>query len=258
MTTPRAPLWLLVTALGGPLAASAVLASLRDTVHSANAVLVLVLVVVAVAAVGYRSAGALAAVSSAVWFDFFLTEPYHRFTITDRNDVETAVMLILVGLAVAELALWGRRQQARSSRHEGYLEGVVSAAGMAAAGDTPSAAVVAFVADQIVDVLGVGQCDFVRGPPGGAHPLLNPDGTVTREGREIDVDRSGFPVDDVTELPVRSGGATLGRFVLSCPARVVWPTPEQRRVAAALADQAGVALGSPGTSRESPSRDPAP
>lgn len=247
----RAPLGLVVAALAGPLAASALLATVRDTVHSANAVLVLVLIVVAVAAVGHRTAGTLAAISSAVWFDFFLTEPYHRFTITDGNDVETAVMLILVGLAVAELALWGRRQQARSSRREGYLDGVVSAARMAAAGDTPSAAVVTFVADQIMDVLGVGQCDFVPGPPAGAHPQLNPDGRVSRHGREIDVDRSGFPVDDVTELPVTSGGAALGRFVLGCPERVVWPNLEQRRVAVTLADQAAAALGTPGPSRES-------
>ena len=33
---------------------------------------------VAVAANGYRLAGVLAALSAAVWFDFFLTQPYQR------------------------------------------------------------------------------------------------------------------------------------------------------------------------------------
>ena len=55
----------------------------------------------------------MAALSSAVWFDFFLTEPYNRLTISDQADIETAALLVLVGIAVTEVALWGRRQQAR-------------------------------------------------------------------------------------------------------------------------------------------------
>ena len=35
--------------------------------------------VVAVATLGNRIAGGLAAVSAAVWFDFFFTLPYYRF-----------------------------------------------------------------------------------------------------------------------------------------------------------------------------------
>jgi hypothetical protein len=45
--------------------------------------LALVLLVVAAAATGIRSAGIVAALSSALWFDF-LTQPYPRFTITDQ------------------------------------------------------------------------------------------------------------------------------------------------------------------------------
>jgi K+-sensing histidine kinase KdpD len=43
-------------------------------------------------------------------FDFFLTEPYRHFTITDRADVETAVLLLLVGITGARS---GRRRQRR-------------------------------------------------------------------------------------------------------------------------------------------------
>lgn len=55
--------------------------------------LAMVLVVVAVAANGYRLAGYLAAVSTAAWFDFFLTRPCEQFNITRRNDIETTVLL---------------------------------------------------------------------------------------------------------------------------------------------------------------------
>jgi K+-sensing histidine kinase KdpD len=39
-------------------------------------------------------------VSVAVWFDFFLTQPYERFTITRRTDIETTVLLLVIGVAV--------------------------------------------------------------------------------------------------------------------------------------------------------------
>src|SRR5258708_7141648 len=95
-----------------PLADCAVLTLFRDSIANTNAALGLVLLIVAAACTGIRSAGFLAALSSAASFDFFLTEPYNRFTITDRTDLETAVLLVLVGAAVTEVALWGRRQQA--------------------------------------------------------------------------------------------------------------------------------------------------
>ena len=78
----------LVAALLAPLAITAALVPLRTTsLSGANAALVLVVVIVAVSTNGHRLAGALAALSSAVWFDFFLTEPYQRFTITKASPV---------------------------------------------------------------------------------------------------------------------------------------------------------------------------
>ena len=115
---PRSSAVLIGLALAVPLAVCATLSAARGTVASDNAVLVLVLVVVAVAASGSRLAGVVAALSSAAWFDYFLTRPLHHFTIADRDDVETAVLLTLVGIAVTEIALWGRRQQARLSERE--------------------------------------------------------------------------------------------------------------------------------------------
>jgi hypothetical protein len=238
----------MTAALAGPLAVSAVMAAMRDVLANDNAALVLVLIVVAVAAAGHRPSAIVAALSSAAWFDFFLTEPYHRFTIAERDDVETAVLLVLVGIAVTEIALWGRRQQGRASRRHGYLDGVVSAARMAAEGDTPAPAVVTFVSDQIIAVLGVDKCEFKAGKPG-SHPRLNRDGSVTRDGHVIDVDRSGLPTHDVTEIVVEHRGRILGRFELVCVSRVVWPTLEQRLVAVTLAEQAGTALAADGATR---------
>ena len=111
----------LTAAVLAPVVAGALLSMVRDLITNNNAALVLVLVVVAVAATGHRVAGLVAAVVSAASFDFFLTQPYLQFAITERDDIEAAVLLALIGLAVTEIALWGRRQQARSSTRAGYL-----------------------------------------------------------------------------------------------------------------------------------------
>ena len=234
---------MLWAALVVPLAACAVLAAFRDGVANTNAALGLVLVVVAFAATGRRLAGVLAALSCGVWFDFFLTVPYQRLTIDDPADVETAVLLLVVGIAVTELALWGRRQQARASERAGYLDGIVTAA-RAVADGAGGGDLVGAVGLRIADVLGIDACRFDPGtaPSPPARPRLHGDGTVTRGGRPVDVARDGLPVDDVTELLVEHGGVVHGRYVLTSSTRVCRPDLDRRRVAATLAGQVGAAL----------------
>jgi hypothetical protein len=233
----------LTAAVLGPVAVSALLSPLRTLVTSNNAALVLVLVVVAVAGTGYRVAGLVAAVVSAASFDFFLTQPYLQFAIAERDDIEAAVLLALIGLAVTEIALWGRRQQARASARAGYLRGVVSAARLAASGITSPADVVELVGRQIGDVLDLDECRFDPGPRGNAgRPRLQPDGGITWRGRTVDVDRDGLPTLDAIELPVTSAGIDHGRFMLVSTSAVRRPDLERRLVAVTLADQAAAAL----------------
>jgi K+-sensing histidine kinase KdpD len=85
----------IVAALAAPLATAAVLLPFRASWPDADVALLLVVVVVGVAAAGNRVAGGLAAVWAAIWFDFFFTVPYYRFTIRSPADVTTAVLLLL-------------------------------------------------------------------------------------------------------------------------------------------------------------------
>lgn len=101
----------LLAALVVPFLVAFVLVPFRTDLSAPNAALILAVAVVAVAAVGTRVAGAAAALSAAVWFDFFLTEPYQRFVIADRDDIETAVLLLVVGLIVSQLAVRARRSR---------------------------------------------------------------------------------------------------------------------------------------------------
>jgi K+-sensing histidine kinase KdpD len=233
----------LTAAVLAPIAASALLSLARGRVTNNNAALVLVLVVVAVAATGYRVAGLLAAVVSAASFDYFLTQPYLQFAIAERDDIEAAVLLALIGLAVTEIALWGRRQQARASARAGYLHGVVSAARLAASGVTPSSALVELVGRQIVDVLGLDACRFDPGTQGEAdRPRLHADGSITWRGRVVDVEREGLPTLDAIELPVTSAGVEHGRYLLVSTSAVRRPDLERLQVVVTLADQAAAAL----------------
>jgi K+-sensing histidine kinase KdpD len=224
----------LVAALAFPPAAAAALATVRASLPAADGALILVVVVVAVAASGYRLAGVIAALSAAAWFDFFLTRPYESFTITSRANVETAVLLLVIGVTVTELAAWGRRQHGAASRRAGYLDGISAAAAAMAAGGSPSA-LIAEVSGQLTRLLSLRSCAFQYGVAGlGGPARLRPDGQVVAA-------RGGAP-DAPVELLVESGGLLHGRFLM-VPEPGAQPEPEQRLIAVALAEQVGAALG---------------
>jgi K+-sensing histidine kinase KdpD len=119
--------------------------------------MVLVVVVVAVAALGSRVAGVLAAVSAAAWFDFFFTRPYDRFTIRGSADLATAVLLLVVGLAVSQLPARGRRLQVIAITDAGYLSLIHEVASMARSA-APADSVLDRVEDQLIEVLELEDC----------------------------------------------------------------------------------------------------
>ncbi len=217
----------------------------RDSISAATSVLVLVLVVLTVATAGDRVAGFLAAVSAGAWFDFFLTEPYSTFAINDPDDIEAAVLLLVIGAAATEVSLLGRRAAAQASREAGYLDGVLGVGELARQGVLDSDQVIAIVADRISLVLGVSSCHYVtHAPVDPRMALLGRDGVLRINGHPIDVERDGLPT--TIELAVVPHGARPGDgyFVASSGARIVRPSLEQRKIAVHLADQV-TSLGSP-------------
>ena len=230
-----------LAALAAPLVLAAVLVPFRASFPNTDAALALILAVVAVAANGYRLAGIVAAASTTVWFDFFLTQPYERFSITHRTDIETTVLLLVIGVAVTEIAVWGRRQHVTASRRAGYLDGINSAAQAVAVGGS-APALTEQVTSQLTRLLGLRSCSFQYGVAGIGRPArLQHDGLVTIGQRAWNVDTEGFPGSTDTELLVESGGMFQGRFLMT-PAPGARPTLEQRLLAIAFADQVGAAL----------------
>ncbi len=230
----------LALAAGLPLVWCSVAAQLRGDVTAATAALVLVAIVVCAATTGDRVAGIVAAVSGGLWFDFFLTEPFHRFTIEDSDDLEVTLLLVLVGVAVTELAIWGGRQQAQASRRAGYLNGLMATSQIVSGQFSPRA-LADQVAAHIAELLEVDSCRFVEAGavPDGA--VLDADGEVRLRGRVLNVDRDGLPTLGEVVLPVRRNGHVAGVFIVVAATQIVRPTLEQRQVAVLLADQVGAA-----------------
>ncbi|MGW2233396.1 DUF4118 domain-containing protein [Streptomyces sp. NPDC001759] len=228
----------LTAGLAAPFLAALALVPFRTSLPHTNAALVLVVVVVAVAALGSRTAGVVAALSAAGWFDFFLTRPYETFDITASRDVETAVLLLFVGLIVSQLAARARRLEVITVTDAGYLSRIHRVAALDA--DT----VVDAVRRELTELLGLTACRFQYGTLLGQPPRLRNDGSVTVGRRSWDVDTAGWPEGEI-ELRVHGNARYLGRFMLTPgPGRV--PPLQARLVAATLADQTGAALDTSG------------
>jgi hypothetical protein len=236
MTRDRAAI---AAALAAPLAAAVILLPWRSSWVNANVALLLMAVVVAVAALGNRIAGVLAAIGAAIWFDFFFTMPYGRFTIRRSSDITMFVLLLIVGLTVSQLAARARRLKVIVITDARYLAQVRDTALLAQAARGPDD-VVDHVKEQLIDLLDLEGCRFEHGVLLGHPPRLEQDGAVrSRHGRLVDL--GDLPAEEV-ELRTFSNGRYIGRFMLK-PKPEAKPSLQARLVAVTLADLAGEALG---------------
>jgi hypothetical protein len=222
--------------LAVPLGLAAALVPFRASVPNTDGALALLLVVVAVAASGYRLAGILAAVSAAAWFDFFYTMPYERFAISRAADIRTAVLLLVVGVAVSQLAARARRLKVIAITDARYLAEIHEAAELAQVARTPDA-VIDHVKRQLTAVLDLAGCRFEYGTLIGHPPRLESDGSVTVGRRHLNVELAGLPREEI-ELRTFGNGQYHGRFMLA-PKPESRPSLQARLVAVTLADQAG-------------------
>ena len=232
-------------ALLAPLAAAVILLPFRASWSNTNVALLLVVVVVAVAALGNRVAGALAAVGAAVWFDFFFTVPYERFTIRSASDVTTFILLLVVGVTVSQLAAYARRLKVIAITDAGYLAQIQEAAALAQSARSPHD-VAEHVREQLVGLPGLERARFEFGSLRSHPPRLQADGTVMAGSGRWDVEHAGLPGE--VELRVSGGGQYYGRFLLT-PRPESRPSLQARLVAVSLADLAGRAFSADSVAR---------
>jgi hypothetical protein len=229
----------LTIAAFGPLLVAGILVPFRDDLASANVVLVFVLVVVFGAAVGTRWSGALTAVVSAMSYDFFFTKPYQSLKIDNANDVETTLLLLAIGLIVAEIVAYTRRHRARAATRSDEIQMLRRTAELVASGAS-SDDVLRTVQDELVGLLSLVECRFEAAPSASTLPTIERTGGVEGSHRRwIDGEFTlpGFGA----QIPVAARGRQFGRFVL-IPDLTKGVSIEERIVAVALADQVGAAL----------------
>lgn len=224
----------------GPVVVAGALVGIRDEIVNANVALILVLVVVLAASTGGWQAGAVAAVMSAVSFEFFHTRPYLRLTIASGDDVETTLLLLGVGVSVGYLSSRARAARLAATTGRAEIRRIHRIAELAAGG-VPAADVLLAGQDELRELLGLSVCRFEAPPFGLPLARIERNGAVTgvTEHRftrgEFELPREG------AELPVLARGQQIGRFVLE-PKPGVGVSLEQRVVAVAIADQIGTVL----------------
>jgi len=164
---------------------------------------------------------------------------------TDDDDIETTIILLVVGVAMGQFAEWAHksRRATQAARSElGRLRRVADLVSQDAnrneiklAGQT-----------EITALLGLQECRFEEPPFDVVLPRLERSGVLEHAAAHHPVVRrfvrGGFelPAEGV-ELPVYNRGHQVGRYVLK-PSSGVGVSLEQRVVALGLADQVGAAL----------------
>ena len=203
---------------------------LRSSLPNTDVALVLVATIAVVARLGGHIATVLGSVSAALSFGYFHTEPYGHWQIAHARDVETTVLIVLVGVFVGELTLRVFHHRAAAARGSADLAVLAETAELMAVGDDPGL-VLAAVAGELARLLDLADCEFSAEPPSGSVPWVGRDGALSRPGSP------GACLD----LPVWVQGQVLGRYLLTPRPGAALPSG-RLALAVSLADQAGAAL----------------
>jgi K+-sensing histidine kinase KdpD len=224
----------------GPILLAACLVPVRDVIDNTDVALGLVLVILAAALTGGRTAGAAAAISSVLAFDFFHTQPYLSLSIASTEDLVTTALLLPIGLLVGTVAARARRARRAAMTSQDQLHRVHRLAELTAAGEE-STLVLEQAQRELIELLGLTDARFEAPPYSDADlPVVERTGAVITDHHRYTLDGFELPAGGVV-LPVLARGRPVGRFVL-VPRAGTGVSLERRIVAVALADQAGAAL----------------
>ena len=214
------------------------MAPIRDWLGAANVALVLAIVVVVAAIFGGRLAGGVTSLAAAFSFDYFHTQPYYSLRIDKREDVIAAVLLLVMGIAVGQLAQIRQGTVREAQIHARGAQHLEEVAAVVAAGANLDE-VWPVVRHALVDQLELSGVRFEPAPYDRQLPPLERDGQIG--SKSLTYEHGGFALPSTgAVVPVVASGRQLGRLVL-VPRPHRGTTRAQRRVAVALADQLAVA-----------------
>lgn len=214
-----------------PIVFGAVLIPLREQL-SQSISLLMVLPVLLIALLGGRRLGMVAALSAALAFDVFHTQPYYRPTIDDPDDIVETVALLLIGITAGYLAESAQTAivAARIRRKElAAMTNFVEHIGTPISGEE----LAEHAGASILSLLDARDCVWRPDYKGTASPVLKPDGTLasTHGG---DWDQGGGVLPSTIEIPVGYPPSEHGRFIVRTNQRTTISL-EERRAAATIA-----------------------
>jgi K+-sensing histidine kinase KdpD len=219
-----------------PIAAGLALLPLRDHVRNTNVALLLALVTVGISVLGGLVPGAVGGLITALTYNVLFTQPYWSLRITDIEDVETVILLVLIGAAVGALVSWGRRQQREAARQEASARRLRRHAEIAAGSETLGR-LLQQTREELCEVLDIRTCLYEPGPPSGDLALFTHTG--------VTVPANSAATRPWVAIPVRRSGRIVGHFLVEIPPRangLMAFTVESRQSALALADNIGLVL----------------
>jgi hypothetical protein len=151
--------------------------------------------------------------AAALSFDFFFTQPYNSLKINNAADIETTILLLVVGLIIGEIAVRADRIRFAVAGNRRDLSRLHRVARLAADGENVDDMISA-VSAELTATLGLHDCIYERPPFHGDYPTLKPTGALTGHGlRYFTHDGYELPREGV-ELPLVVHDQTVGRFVL--------------------------------------------
>ena len=200
----------------------------RESFTNVGAALVLVALIEGIAVVSNRLSAYVATVSAFVWFDFFLTPPFDRLTISHRPDLETTISIAVVGVIVSEVAARSRRHRRIAREESGFVALLAQTASLCSPRTEPNAAI-DFVTRCLLDILHLRDCRFeatLEGPP---PARIEFNGNVIHVGLQWPANEIGIPGPQ-SEIPAIYQGRTVGHFLLTPSPGV--PVSRERRIVA--------------------------
>ena len=230
------------TSLGvlGALVLSAAMLPLRSELANVVMALVLVLPVLAGSFTGGRLAGAASAIAAALCFDFFFTHPYFSMRIANRNDIATAIALLVLALIAAEAGHRLRRRDRAARDARSAFERVCRVAELSArSGDLED--LISSARAEIMGLFDLEECLYEAAGRRSA-PRVGIDGLHDGLAADRATADLVLPPGGVV-LPVTGRGRDYGRLVLYTNRPVKFSVLE-RRVAVSIADELGVTLAS--------------
>jgi K+-sensing histidine kinase KdpD len=225
-----------VTIVGGPvvaLAIGAATSSIRDQVGASNVGIALA-IVVALAALVSRGAALTTALTAALTFNFFHTQPYHSLRIHEPHDVAIVALLAALGLVISDISAWRRRRDAIAMRHDLAVQAPHTIGAMVA-GNHPVAQVWPAVVSAVLDQLSLADCQVVIHQPTDM-PLVS-----RGAGRRSDGDDSFVLPAKGAAITIQNGSAIVG-YLTVIPPPGSSSLVVERRVLVTLADHIGIAL----------------